>query len=83
MGSGALTHIPSFIKTGPAIQKLIGRDTHRDTQTQTAMWSHKPTFFLIRRLKMVYRKEIDKWHKVQISQKSTDFMWIILNVTNV
>jgi hypothetical protein len=24
MGSGAMTYIPSFIKIGPAIQKLIG-----------------------------------------------------------
>jgi hypothetical protein len=25
MGSGAMIYIPSFIKIGPAIQKLIGR----------------------------------------------------------
>jgi hypothetical protein len=28
MGSGAVIYIPSFIKTGSAIQKLIGGDTH-------------------------------------------------------
>jgi hypothetical protein len=27
MGSGAMIYIPSFIKIGPGIQKLIGRDT--------------------------------------------------------
>jgi hypothetical protein len=31
MGSCAITYIPNFIKTGSAIQKLIGRYT--DTQT--------------------------------------------------
>jgi hypothetical protein len=38
MGSGAMIYIPSFIKIGSAIQKLIGVDT------QTAWKSHKPTF---------------------------------------
>jgi hypothetical protein len=37
MGSGAMihTHIPHFIKTGSAIEKLIGRDTqtHRHTDS--------------------------------------------------
>jgi hypothetical protein len=33
MGSGAVMYIPSFIKIGSGIQKLIRR---RDTQTQTA-----------------------------------------------
>jgi hypothetical protein len=27
MGSGATTYIPSFIKIGPAVQKLIREDT--------------------------------------------------------
>jgi predicted RNase H-related nuclease YkuK (DUF458 family) len=32
MGSGAMTFIPSFIKTGSGIQKLLGGDsqTHRE-----------------------------------------------------
>jgi hypothetical protein len=32
MGSGAMIYIPSFIKTGSGIQKLIGGDsqTHRE-----------------------------------------------------
>jgi hypothetical protein len=33
MGSGAMIYMPSFIKTGSGIQKLIAGDTHRDTQT--------------------------------------------------
>jgi hypothetical protein len=41
MGSGAVIYVPSFIKIGSGIQKLIGGDTH----TQTARWSHKPTLF--------------------------------------
>jgi hypothetical protein len=32
MGSGAMMYIPSFIKTGSGIQKLIGR-THRNTDS--------------------------------------------------
>jgi hypothetical protein len=40
MGSGSMIYIPSFIKIGSAIQKLIGGDT----QTQTARRSHKPNF---------------------------------------
>jgi hypothetical protein len=38
MGSGAMLHIPSFVKIGSGIQKLIGLDT------QTAWKSHKLTF---------------------------------------
>jgi hypothetical protein len=38
MGSGAMIYIPSFIKTGSAIQLLI-----REV-TQTAWRLHKPTF---------------------------------------
>jgi hypothetical protein len=35
MGSGAVIYIPSFIKIGSGIQKLIG-GIHRHTHTQTA-----------------------------------------------
>jgi hypothetical protein len=28
MGSGAVIYVPSFIKIGSGVQKLIGRDTH-------------------------------------------------------
>jgi hypothetical protein len=38
MGSGAVIQVPSFIKIGSGIQKLMG-----DTQTST--WPHKPTLF--------------------------------------
>jgi hypothetical protein len=31
MGSGAMVHIPSLIKIGSVIQKLIGRGMHRHT----------------------------------------------------
>jgi hypothetical protein len=40
MGSGALIYIPSFIKSGSAIQKLMGE--YKDTQT--ALWLYKPTY---------------------------------------
>jgi hypothetical protein len=33
MGSGAVIYVPSFVKIGSGIQKLIGEDTHTDTQT--------------------------------------------------
>jgi hypothetical protein len=49
MGSGTImyTYIPSFIKIGSGIQKLI----RRDTQTHTAWRSHKliSIFFKIRK----------------------------------
>jgi hypothetical protein len=32
MGSGAMVYIPSFIKTGSGIQKLIGGDTQAQKQ---------------------------------------------------
>jgi hypothetical protein len=40
-GSGAMTHIPNFIKTGSGIQKLMaGGGFHKHIET----WiSHKPT----------------------------------------
>jgi hypothetical protein len=41
MGSGAMICIPSFIKTGSAIQTLIG-------EIQTARCSHKPTFIFFK-----------------------------------
>jgi hypothetical protein len=31
-GSGGMMYVPSFIKIGSSIQKLIGGDTHADTQ---------------------------------------------------
>jgi hypothetical protein len=43
MGSGAVIYIPSLIKIGSGIEKLIGGYT--DKHTQTATWSHKPTLF--------------------------------------
>jgi hypothetical protein len=42
MGSGAVIYLPSCIKIGSGIQKLIGGDT------QTARWSHKPTFIFFK-----------------------------------
>jgi hypothetical protein len=35
MGSGAMIYIPSFLMTGSAIQKLIGVDTHTNTDAYT------------------------------------------------
>jgi hypothetical protein len=37
MGSGAMTYIPSFIKIGSGIQKLIG-GIHIHTHTHTHNW---------------------------------------------
>jgi hypothetical protein len=41
MDSGAVIYVPSFIKIGSGIQKLIGGGTH----AQTATCCHKPTIF--------------------------------------
>jgi hypothetical protein len=41
MGSGAVIYLPSFIKIGSGIQKLIGGGIH----TRTATRSHKHTLF--------------------------------------
>jgi hypothetical protein len=41
MGSGAMKYIPSFIKIGSGIQKLIEWGF---TDTQTEWRLHKPTF---------------------------------------
>jgi hypothetical protein len=40
MVSGAMTYIPSFIKIGSGIQKLMGGNT----QTRAGWRLHKPTF---------------------------------------
>jgi hypothetical protein len=41
MGSGAMMYIPSFIKIGSDIQKLLGGGGF--TNSQTAWISHKPS----------------------------------------
>jgi hypothetical protein len=33
MGSGSMINLPSFIKIGSGIPKLLGGDTYRDTET--------------------------------------------------
>jgi hypothetical protein len=49
MGLGAVIYLPSFIKIGSGVQKLMGGDTQTRTQThthtRTATWSHKPILF--------------------------------------
>jgi hypothetical protein len=44
MGSCVMMYIPSFIKTGSSIQKLIGGNSQTQTHTQRAWRLHKPTF---------------------------------------
>jgi hypothetical protein len=47
MGSGAVIYVPSFVKIGSGIQKLMGGGGYRRARThmhtQTTSWSHKPT----------------------------------------
>jgi hypothetical protein len=43
MGSGAVIYVPSFIKIGSGVQKLIAGNTQ--THTRTATCYHKPTLF--------------------------------------
>jgi hypothetical protein len=45
MGSGVMMYIPSFIKMGSSILKVMGEGF---TDTQTAGRSHKPTFISFR-----------------------------------
>jgi hypothetical protein len=40
MGSGAMIYIPSFVRTGSAVPKLLG-GAH--IWIQIARWAHKPT----------------------------------------
>jgi hypothetical protein len=35
MGSGAMIYVPSFIKIGSGVQKLIGRETKTHTHTDS------------------------------------------------
>jgi hypothetical protein len=47
MGSGAMMNVPSFIKIGSGIQKLLGGGggyTYRHTDAEIARRSYKPTF---------------------------------------
>jgi hypothetical protein len=41
MGSGAVIYIPSFIKIGSAIQKLIGENRHTDIISLLLFFRHK------------------------------------------
>jgi hypothetical protein len=42
--SGVMICIPSSVKTGPCILKLMGGRIHRHTDTHRAWISHKPAF---------------------------------------
>jgi hypothetical protein len=44
MGSGAVIYVPSFIKIGSSVKKLIG-EIHIQTNTRTETLSHDPTLF--------------------------------------
>jgi hypothetical protein len=48
-----MIYIPSLIKTGSDIQKLIGERG----DTQTAWWSHKPTFTFFRNKKIMLKTQ--------------------------
>jgi hypothetical protein len=55
MGSGIMLYIPSFIKIGSGIRKLMGGGT----QTQTAWRSHKPTYiFVCFKIRKVCQKDM-------------------------
>jgi hypothetical protein len=59
MGPGAMIYIPSFVKNGSGIQKLI----RGYREKQTAWRLHKPTFYFFQnkkgRLKMTNGSEFD------------------------
>jgi hypothetical protein len=50
-------YVPSFIKIGSGIQKLIGV-IHRYTHTQTAKRSHKPTLFFKNKASRLKMKDL-------------------------
>jgi hypothetical protein len=60
MGPGAMIHTSSFITTGSGIQKLLGGDTHTDTQT--SRWFRKLTFIFSKQ----GRAKTDKINKKSI-----------------
>jgi hypothetical protein len=49
MGPRALTYVPSLIKIGSAIQKLIEEYTYKHTHTQTARRTYTPIFIFQKR----------------------------------
>jgi hypothetical protein len=48
MGSGGMIYIPSFIKTGSAIQKLMGGGGHRLTDSMMIAYAYI-YFFKVRK----------------------------------
>jgi hypothetical protein len=52
MGSDALIYVPSFIKIGPGVQKLIGGDTQTHTHGQHRDLISLLCFFKIRKVRL-------------------------------
>jgi hypothetical protein len=50
MGSGAVLYVPSFIKIGSGVQKLIGGNTHTHTHGQQRDLRGLLYFFKIRKV---------------------------------
>jgi hypothetical protein len=40
MGSGAVIYVPSFIKIGPGVRKLIGGDTQTHTDSNVITYAY-------------------------------------------
>jgi hypothetical protein len=57
--SGAIIYIPSFIKNGLAIRKLMGRGFR---ETQTGLWSYKPTSLFFKWGKLANNQWKDSTH---------------------
>jgi hypothetical protein len=45
MGAGAMIYVPSFIKTGSGIQKLIGANSHKHGHTDNMLISKAYFYF--------------------------------------
>jgi hypothetical protein len=54
MGSGAVIYVPSFIKIGSGVQKLIGEDTQTHTHRQQRDLISLLYFFKIRKVDEKY-----------------------------
>jgi hypothetical protein len=59
MGSGAVIYIPSFVKIGSGVQKLIARDTHTHTHGQQRDLISLLCFFQSKESRLIIRPYIN------------------------
>jgi hypothetical protein len=52
MGSGGIMYIPSFIKFGSGIERLLEGDTHADTDRDSKVISYTNIYFLKKKIRL-------------------------------